>query len=60
MAKPFQPVPPKERRKNNPTVSVRLSADLVERFYTLCATNGLSPNRLADQCIRYALDNMKQ
>ena len=60
MPKPFEPVAPKTKRKQNETLAVRLSEDLREQFYALCAKSGLAPSRLGDQCIRYALENMKQ
>ena len=60
MSKEFVPETPASKRMKLETVSCRLSHDLIEPFYEACAKAGLSPSRLTNQMIRYALENMKK
>jgi hypothetical protein len=55
----FVPQPPETIRKPNNVVSVKMPTELIEPFYALCKTTGLSPSRLGYQCIKFALENMK-
>lgn len=58
MAK-FVPQAPPTKRIANDIVSVRLTPEIIAAFYELCKSTGLSPSRLGNQCIKFALENMK-
>lgn len=55
----FVPQVPETKRKVNDVVSVKMDMEMREAFYKLCETTGLSPSRLGNQMIKYAMENMK-
>lgn len=54
----FVPELPKAKRKVNDIVSIKMDEDMRAKFYALCEKTGLSPSRMGNQMIRYAMENM--
>lgn len=54
----FDPKPPGPSKVRNDSVSIRLTPEMKDKFYTLCETRRIKPNALLRQCVEFALANI--
>lgn len=54
----FDPKPSGPTKVRNDSVSMRLTPEMKERFYSLCEERGIKPNALLRQCVEFALGNI--